>query len=94
MATRGVNRLKPRNCRNLTAVRQKYDVFAGKVNEITELSPQTKVVVSAILPTALRALNFRIVYFNRLLLSNRERWHILKFGDFLDVNDGLLDQYL
>ena len=89
----GVNSLKPRNCRNLTAVRQKYDVFASKINEITKLSPQTKVVVSPILPTALRALNFRIVYFNRLLPSNRERWHILKFGDFLDVNDGLLDQY-
>ena len=26
----GVNSLKPRNCRNLTAVRQKYDVFASK----------------------------------------------------------------
>ena len=89
----GVNSLKPRNCRNLTAVRQKYNVFASKINEITKLSPQTKVVVSPILPTALRELNFRIVYFNRLLLSNRERWHILKFGDFLDVNDGLLDQY-
>ena len=42
----GVNSLKPRNCRNLTAVRQKYDVFASKINEITKLSPQTKVVVS------------------------------------------------
>ena len=89
----GANSLKPRNCRNLTSVRQKYDVFASKINEITKLSPQTKVVASPILPTALRALNFKIVYFNRLLLSNRERWHILKFGDFLDVNDGLLDQY-
>ena len=34
----GVNSLKPRNCRNLTAVRQKYDVFASKINETTKLS--------------------------------------------------------
>ena len=88
----GVNSLKPRKCRNLTDVREKYNVLASKIDEITKVSPRTKVMVSPILPTALRALNHRIVYFNRLLLSNRERWHILNFGDFLDVDNGLLDR--
>ena len=83
----GVNSLKPCKCRNLTDVREKYNVL-----EITKVSPPTKVMVSPILPTALRALNHRIVYFNRLLLSNRERRHILNFGDFLDVDNGLLDR--
>ena len=26
------------------------------------------------------------------VISNRERWHILNFGDFLDVDNGLLDR--
>ena len=84
----GVNSLKPRKCRNLTDVREKYNFLASKIDEITKVSPRTKVMVSPILPTALRALNYRIVYFNRLLLSNRERWHILNFGDFFDVDNG------
>ena len=88
----GVNSLKPRKCRNLTDVREKYNFLANKINEITKVSPSTRVMVSPILPTALRALNYRIVYFNRLLLSNRERWHILNFGDFLDIDNGLLDR--
>ena len=92
MAARGVNSLKPRRCRNLTDVREKYNVLPSKIDEITKVSPRTKVMVSPILPTALRALNYRIVCFNRLLLSNRERWHILNFGDFLDVDNGLLDR--
>ena len=87
-----VNSLKPRKCRNLTYVREKYNVLASKINEITKVSPSTTVMVSPILPTALRALNYRIIYFNRLLLSNRERWHILNFGDFLDIDSGLLDR--
>ena len=88
----GVNSLKPRNCRNLTDVREKYNFLASKINEITKVSPSTRVMVSSILPTALQALNYRIVYFNRLLLSNRERWHILNCGDFLDIDNGLLDR--
>ena len=60
----GVNSLKPRKCRNLTDVREKYNILASKINEITKVSPRTTVMVSPILPTALRPLNYRIVYFN------------------------------
>ena len=89
----GVNSLKPRNCGDLAGVRHKYDIFLSKLDEIRKVSPETKVIVSPILPTAVPALNFRIVHFNRLLFSKREWWQELRFGNFLDMNSGLLSSH-
>ena len=90
----GVNSLKPRNCCNLRGVREKFGIFMSKVHKIAEISPKTRLIVSPILPTAIPALNRRIVAFNRLLFSERAWWQELPLGDFIADNNLIASQFL
>ena len=90
----GVNSLKPRNCDHLREVREKFDVFMGKIHKIAEISLKTRLIVSPILPTAIPALNCRIVAFNRLLFSKRAWWQELPLGDFIANNNLIVSQFL
>ena len=90
----GVNSLKPRNCGHLRGVREKFDVFMGKIHKIATISPKTRLIVSPILPTAIPALNRRIVAFNRLLFSKRAWWQELPLGDFIADNNLIVSQFL
>ena len=49
----GINSLKRHHCRNMIEVKHKFDIFMKKVNEIKSVSPNTKVIISPILPTAI-----------------------------------------
>ena len=90
----GVNSLKQRNCGDLRGVREKFDTFMSKIHKITEISPNTRLIVSPILPTAIPALNRRIVAFNRLLFSERAWWQELPLGDFIADNNLIASQFL
>ena len=90
----GVNSLKPRNCGHLRGVREKFDIFMGKIHKIAEISPKTRLTVSPILPTAIPALNRRIVAFNRLLFSEPAWWQELPLGDFIADNNLIASQFL
>ena len=87
----GINSLKRDHCRNMTEVKHKFDIFMKKVNEIKFLSPNTKVIVSPILPTAIPELNSRALYFNSLLFAQKRQWGLLGFDAFCD-SSGLLTQ--
>ena len=69
----GINSLKRQYCRNMTEVKQKFEIFMSKVGEIKSVSPNIKVIISPILPTAIPKLNSRARYFNFLLFSQK-RW--------------------
>ena len=62
--------------------------------KIAEISPNTRLIVSPILPTAIPALNLRIVAFNRLLVSQRAWWQELPLGDFIADNNLIASQFL
>ena len=61
-----------------------------KIDHIGKLSPRTTVIVSPILPTGIRALNYRARLFNRLLFSVNKWWLELNFSIFA-TTDNLLD---
>ena len=68
-------------------------MFIEKLNSIKQLCPFTKVIVSPILPTGLRALNNRIRYFNRLLFNVPTWWVEIPIYSFLDKDCKLADIY-
>ena len=65
----GINGLKRHHCRNMIEVKHKFDIFMKKVNEIKSVSPNTKVIISSILPTAIPEVYSRALYFNSLLFT-------------------------
>ena len=85
----GINSLKRHHCRNMTEVKHKFDIFMKKVDEIKSVSPNTKVIVSPILPTAILEFNSRALYFNSLLFAQKRQWGLLGFDAFCD-SSGLL----
>ena len=72
----GINSLKRHHCRNMTEVKHKFDISMNKVNEIKSVSPNTKVIISPILPTAIPELNSRALYFNSLLFAQKRQWEL------------------
>ena len=89
----GVNNLKPIRCHSIKDVRDIFNLFIEKLNSIKQLCPFTKVIVSPILPTSLRALNNRIRYFNRLLFNVPNWWVEIPIYSFLDKDCKLADIY-
>ena len=69
----GINSLKPHNCRDLRGVHEKFDIFMSKIDKIAQISPETRLIISPVLPTAIPALSRRVVIFNRLIFSKRAR---------------------
>ena len=88
-----VNNLKPTRCHSIKDVRDIFNLFIEKLNSIKQLCPFTKVIVSPILPTGLRALNNRIGYFNRLLFNVPNWWAEIPIYSFLDKDWKLADIY-
>ena len=69
----GINSLKSIRCVGASDVRKHFDLFMSKIERIGILSPNTTVIVSPILPMAIKVLNDRASYFNTLLFSIN-RW--------------------
>ena len=92
----GINNLKDRynNIKDLSGQVNVDSVFNSWLNALIKLRntcPFSKIIVSPILPTKIRALNTRAVAFNRLLFSCVNKfWHELDFNSFVNES-GLLD---
>ena len=89
----GINSLKRRHCRNMTEVKHKFEILMSKVGEIKSVSPNIKVIISPILPTAISELNSRAHYFNSLLFSQKRWWGLLGFDAFCNSSGELAPVY-
>ena len=89
----GINSLKSIRCGGPSDVRKHFDLFMSKIERIGMLSPNTTVIVSPILPTAIKVLNDRACYFNMLLFSINRWWLELDFSIFADANNMLRNFY-
>ena len=89
----GINSLKSIRCGGPSDVRKHFDLFMSKIERIGMLSPNTTVIVSPILPTAIKVLNDRACYFNMLLFSINRWWLELDFSIFADDNNMLRNFY-
>ena len=89
----GINNLKSIRCGGPSDVRKHFDLFMSKIERIGMLSPNTTVIVSPILPTAIKVLNDRACYFNTLLFSINRWWLELDFSIFADDNSMLRNFY-
>ena len=89
----GINSLKSIRCGGASDVRKHFDLFMSKIERIGMLSPNTTVIVSPILPTAIKVLNDRACYFNTLLFSINRWWLELDFSIFADDNNMLRNFY-
>ena len=89
----GINSLKSIRCGGPSDVRKHFDLFMSKIERIGMLSPNTTVIVSPILPTAIKVLNDRACYFNTLLFSINRWWLELDFSIFADDNNMLRNFY-
>ena len=89
----GINSLKSIRCGGPADVHKHFDLFLSKIESIGKLSPNTTVIVSPILPTAIRVLNERACLFNRLLFSTDRWWLELDFSIFLNNRNMLCNFY-
>ena len=89
----GINSFKSIRCGGPSDVRKHFDLFMSKIERIGMLSPNTTVIVSPILPTAIKVLNDRACYFNTLLFSINRWWLELDFSIFADDNNMLRNFY-
>ena len=90
----GINNIKHYNINSSEKISTCFDNLKSKIDEILVLCPNSKVVVSPILPTKRHDWNKRAMYFNSLLFKYantiRHRFTTLRFGMFVDGNTGLL----
>ena len=89
----GINNLKSIRCGGPSDVRKHFDLFMSKIERIGMLSPNTTVIVSPILPTAIKVLNDRACYFDILLFSINRWWLELDFSIFADDKNMLRNFY-
>ena len=90
----GVNDIKHYRVRGPAEVAECFDSFREKLDQIITVCPNSKIVVSPILPTKRSDWNDRAVHFNKLLFKYRtftcDRFNTLKFGCFVDQSTGEL----
>ena len=89
----GTNNIKTIRCSNTKDVYRHFDTLMYKLNVIRSLCPHSKIVVSPIPPTAVLALNYRAIVFNRLLLSQRRFFSTMDFNMFCGNDGKLMDIY-
>ena len=66
----------------------------SKIDKIAQISPETRLIISPVLPTSIPALNRIVVTFNRLIFSKRAWWQELGFGSFVADGDVISSQFL
>ena len=89
----GTNNIKFINCKSNHDIKKHYDTLINKLNTIRNLCPHSKVIVSPIPPTAIPALNYRAIRFNRLLFSTRTWFTTLDFNMFCGSDGNLMKIY-
>ena len=74
-----------------------FGLFVSKLEEIQQLCPYVRLIVSPILPTKLQKLNERALKFNDMLFNyvgHNDRIIVLNLNSFLCRQSGLLDKQL
>ena len=87
----GINNLKSRNCRGYNDIVRHFNLFMHKLYLIRQNCPQSKIVVSPVLPTGIQALNERALIFNKMLFSRANWFDELNFNQFCGA-DGKLSK--
>ena len=86
----GINNIKHHSIRSPENVTACFELFKNKIDIIRTLCPNSKIVISPILPTKDREWNVRALYFNKLLFGyeNRANGKILThdFNEFCDIS--------
>ena len=94
----GINNIKHPSIRGPDKVTKCFEDFKSKVEQVCNICPKSKIVVSPILPTKDRELNKRTLLFNKLLFEYESqscgRFSTLDFNEFCDINTGFLDNKL
>ena len=92
----GINNLKDRSHSNIglngrVDISAVFDSWLSTLITIRNLCPYSKIIVSPIMPTKIRALNTKAIAFNRLIFSCINKfWFELDFNSFVNES-GLLD---
>ena len=89
----GINNLKSRNCQNHNDIIRHFNHFMHKLNIIRQNCPNSKIVVSPILPTSIHALNERAIAFNRMLFAKTNWFEELNFNLFCGADGKLLKKF-
>ena len=90
----GINNLKSGNCRGHNDVIRHFNLFLHKLHLIRQNCPNSKIVVSPILPTGIQALIERAVIFNRMLFSKANWFEELNFNQFCGADGKLLKRFM
>ena len=88
-----MNNLKSRNCRGHNEIVRHFNLFMHKLYLIRQNCPQSKIVVSPVLPTGIQALNERALIFNKMLFSRVSWFDELNFNQFCDADGKLLKRF-
>ena len=89
----GINNMKSINCRGPNDVTRHFHNFMNKLSTIRSICPNSRIIVSPILPTNIIELNMRAKMFNRMLFSSRTWFNALDFNQFCGDNDRLMHIY-
>ena len=94
----GINNIKSKHINSDNDLRDLYQQFKCKVEDIRRVNKRCRILVSPILPTRLPGLNKRAMYYNNLLFNDLARSNlrvefVYGYNDLLD-GEGLLDAKL
>ena len=90
----GINDLKTRNCRGPADVHMYHSLLLEKLHRIRQLCPNSKLIVSPILPTGVPVLNERARLFNNNLLYTGPQWfELLDFRVYCGTDGRLQEMY-
>lgn len=90
----GINDLKDRPGKKI-CVRDQFNKWSKKIEDIRSLCPYSKLILSPILPTKLPRLNERALEFNRYLFQSHlnVQLHVLDFDSFANESASLCEKY-
>ena len=89
----GINSMKSIHCRGPDDVVRHFHCFMNKLRTIRLICPDSRIIVSPILPTNIIELNKRAKMFNRMLFSSGNWFTVLDFNQFCGGNDRLMRIY-
>ena len=89
----GINDLKTRNCQGPGSVHMYHNLLLQKLHQVRRVCPNSKIIVSPILPTGVPVLNERARLFTNLLYTGPRWFELLDFRAYCGTNGGLLQKY-
>ena len=85
--------MKSVHCRGPEHDSRRFSSFMNKIQAIRSICPDSRIIVSPILPTDIIELNMRAKMFNGMLFSSGTWFTVLDFNQFCGGNDRLMCIY-